>query len=45
MINPPVSACTRRHFLATAGLAAVASVLAQRRSGAEEGGIVPLMRE
>ena len=44
MTNQPASAYTRRHFLATAGLAAAATVLAQRRSRAEEGGIVPLMR-
>jgi glyoxylase-like metal-dependent hydrolase (beta-lactamase superfamily II) len=44
MSNQPTSAYTRRDFLATAGLAAAATVLVQRRSGADEGGIVPLMR-
>ena len=44
MINQPASHYTRRHFLATAGLAMAATVLAQRRSEAEEGGIVPRMR-
>ena len=44
MTNQHASAYTRRHFLATAGLVAAATVLVQHRSGAEEGGTVPRMR-
>ncbi len=44
MTDQPVSPCTRRHFLATAGLAVAATILAKHRSDAEEEGIVPRMR-
>ncbi len=44
MTDQPASQYTRRHFLATTGLAMAATVLAQHRSDAEESGIVPRMR-